>query len=424
MNNRFDTRDLMLAGVACILMVCCGCNVQGTPEPSPEPFPMPDPINTNGPDPVNTNGPDPINTNGEVAFPTDAELLKGSWKHESGAALNEHREDFYLTYIEFNDDGLATVFYEDFSTQAKECNSAIYVHTDENELILSSVSDSPKVLTFTIVDENTLELTDGELQTSTFVRETNVPNEFRCHTLREGVRHELPFRIDSSAEMANDGVSLWVTGRQNGYSHYPIDPSTGVVGEPVEFGFARQTRFMQDGDNWSTCGCGGNTDLDRYAANSTATTDTFRTSTIGELLYIRAAAQNPADKIILLHGRDPSSDRRKFATVNAEVEPDTMLDNVEFDLFLASLAFDGELVWAMRGRHLMLIDPVEYVVVATYRLPDPTVNWYGVTVLGTDIWIVGINGDSETSTLMRVSTGQLTADIPLNGGVLDPILNP
>ncbi|GJM25814.1 MAG: hypothetical protein DHS20C16_22290 [Phycisphaerae bacterium] len=416
MNNRFETRDVMLAGVACILMACCGCNVQGTPEPSPEPFPSPDPINTNGPD--------PINTNGEEEFPTNAELLIGSWKHESGAALNEHREDFYLTYVEFNDDGLATVFYENFSTQAKECNSAIYVHTDENELILSSASDSPKVLTFAIIDEDTLELTDGELQTSTFVREENVPDEFRCHQLIEEVRHELPFKIDSSAEVANDGVSLWVTGRQNGYSHYPIDPATGVVGDPVEFGFARQTKFMQDGDNWSTCGCGGNTDLDRYAANSTTTTDTFRTDTIGERLFIRAAAQNPVDKIILLHGRDSSLDRYKFATVNAEVEPDEMLDNAEFDLFLSSLAFDGELVWAMRGRNLMLIDPVEYVVVATYRLPDPTVRWYGVTVLGTDIWIVGINGDGETSTLMQVSTGQLTADIPLNGGALDPIVNP
>jgi hypothetical protein len=426
MKKTFQNSDVLLTALAFLLAMCSGCQFQGgsEPDPQPEPFPSPDPINTNGPDPVDPDpvDPDPINTNGESpAEPTADELLVGAWRYLSGIALNSYDEEFDLRYVEFANNGTATLYFHDNDTETKECRAAVYAHSGVDDLVIGQEARSPKAYKFEFDNPDTLYVTNGDLETSIFTRESSVPVESRCLAMREAQRFEIDVRVDGESELGYDGLNLWVTEYEGDYLHYPVDTSTGVLGEAVDFGGARQLKFMQDGDIWSTCGCGGNSYLDRHGKNSPVKMDTFDVNTQGFNVRINSATINGDNDEILIQGYDPNMRIYQFIAVDVATKAATEVGTFELDL--QSMTHFGDYVLAIHREYLVFIDLDEFKAIATYRLPDSRVRWYGVEMVGTDIWIVGRYRHDDRSVVMRVTTPQVIAMPGQAGGGLDPILN-
>lgn len=462
MKNRFETLDLALAAIVCMLAVCVGCDATGepqpqpTPEPQPSPTPQPtpsptpdpintngagDPVNTNGPDPIGSNGPSPIDTNGPVGTngepetPTQAKRLIGTWRFASGDVFSNHFAGFDFAYVRFDADSTVTFFYRSELTGVNDCLTVPYSLPTDKTVVFEMEPDEDvegstghEQYLFFISELDSLRLTDNDLLYSDFLRETAVPSQFECRDLREEERFELPFAVDSSSELAGDGDSLWITQRlASDYLQYPFDPSTGAVGDAVDFGAGvRSPHFMQDGDLWYTQGLGGDTKLLRSAPNSTAPSDSFDMIHMSMSIRISAAALNPTDSTIVMHGAlRPEKTMFGFMTVNAEPEPNELVGFTEFDVHLKSMTFDGAYLWGLRNGYLVLIDRAQNRAVATYRTPDPMVNWTGATKLKDDLWLVGNYSGNGSGVLMRVSTGGLIFDPNgPGGGAIDPVISP
>ncbi len=434
MKETFRNTDVMLAGLALLLAMCSGCQFQGgdEPGPQPEPFPTPDPINTNGPDPVD---PDPIDTNGEApadpdpindedpAVPQNSELLVGAWLYVDGYALSSYDDTFELQFVEFDSNGTSTMYLLDDVTETKECRTAVYAHSGTDDLIIDQEIGSPKAYKFEFDEQDTLYITNGDLETSVLTRVSDVPFDSRCFAMREEQRFELDLKIDASSELGYDGQNLWVTEYENEFLQYPVNISTGELGASVDFGGARRLKFMQEGDLWSTCGCGGESKLDRHRLIPPAKIDSFDVNTLGFTLNINAATVNDGGDEILLHGYHGLQKSHRFLAV--DVATKEVAEAGDLDLNLKSITYYlGEYVLAIHGNHMIFIDLDELKTIATFRLPDSRVKWYGVEMVGTEIWIVGRMRYRDTSVLMQVSTPQAIALPGQAGGILDPILNP
>ncbi|MEZ6083419.1 MAG: hypothetical protein R3E58_05580 [Phycisphaerae bacterium] len=441
MSAKFQNSDVLLAGLAFLLALCTGCQFQGgnEPDPQPEPFPNPDPINTNGPDPFDPDPvdpdpvtPDPINSNGEDPVdpdpievpvePTARELLVGAWAFDSGYPFDGYNQDFEVEYVEFYEDGSAMFFRYNAATRTNECRTAVYAPGGINDVTIGVESGSPKAYKFEIDDADTLYITNGDLETSVFTRVEAIPFEATCPDLLVHDRFELDFKLDGPAELGFDGQNLWVTRRESGYLQYPIDVSTGVVGEPVDFGYARLLAFVQDNDIWTTCGCGGDRTLSRFSSNPPAKVDEFDVSTLGFDINIEAATIDADGEYILLHGSENTLANAQFVSVAVDTKVATGMG--AFKVHLKSMTLYSGYVFAIHGDYLLVIDLEQLETIATFRLPDPEVTWKGIERAGDDLWIAGNYREVDRSVLLKISTPQAFALPGQLGGVFSPVLNP
>lgn len=243
-------------------------------------------------------------------------------------------------------------------------------------------------------DANTLLLREAGGATATFSRIAAVAED--CLRLTVERRFDgLPVVPHHFSGLAYDGTSLWYEADEGSGSGraYPVNPATGVLGTPVDL--ARFTQFshvhaMQSGDFWTHCGCGVGQEAQRQTAAGT-TVDTIDTRDLGDEIGIYAIAYDPVARVLYLHGSSYSRGKGRLLRVDSDAEPDVLLGAADLPVSLAGMTWDGTQLWGLIGGSLgvVRIDPATNRAVATYEVPDASVEWQGIAAVGSRLYLIG-----------------------------------
>ncbi len=91
---------------------------------------------------------------------------------------------------------------------------------------------------------------------------------------------------------------------------------------------------------------------------------------------------------------EPDTGSDELLCVDADAEPDVLLEVREFDLRLDALTWDGTHLWALRSsRFVLRIDPLTFEVLETYLLPDYRDDWQGIAAVGDQLSVIGQRDD-------------------------------
>jgi hypothetical protein len=236
-------------------------------------------------------------------------------------------------------------------------------------------------------DADTLVLSWTPEQTATFTRLESVPDEAHCREFTVVQRYEGLPEPDSWSGLAHDGTSLWYT--EDGSSNLvPIDPATGAPGALVAFGTAFQIVYAAQGaDLWVTQG--GTPEAQRRTTGDLLVDSVHTQTDLGHRIQVIAIAFDEAGGVLWLYG-DPDTGPSELLRVDADAEPDVLIDARAFDLSLDALTWDGTYLWGLRGSgHIVRIDPDTLAVLETYLQPDDSDEWEGIAAVGGHLFVIG-----------------------------------
>lgn|GEM_PF-807663 len=333
----------------------------------------------------------------------------GIWQKTGGDAFS-NLTDFSLQFLTFNTDGTALLTFQKTGTGVLRCNQAFFATIDASSLIIEApgLTDSTRLLHYQLTDANSLTLTDSRGASSTLTRVTEVPVEFQCQTLTILRTFENLLDPDGFTGLAYDGTLLWYEEEDNRLIH-PFDPATGTFGPPVLLDNSQfsHVHAMQGADFWAHCGCGNGEDVQRRT-QADVLVDTVNTNTdLGNQISVRGIAFDSTANVLWLHGFSFNDRVNRFLRVNAEVEPDVLLEAVDFDVILTSIAFDGTNLWGILGfgpgQEIVQIDPATFQAIATFESPNPQVSWRGIAATGTGTLFLLGETDSGQGIIIEVS---------------------
>jgi hypothetical protein len=344
--------------------------------------------------------------------------LAAAWQYVSGPAFSGPRfsdEDFEgtLRYLVLEDDGHASLHLEHEPTGTLFCHHAVYAPTSDGLVI--EVRRQFDSLTIVFLrdqpDEQTLELTDAAGATSVFSRDAAVPAEFVCQTLVVRATHPGLAAVPTFfTGMAWDGTALWFTD-ENETEVYPIDPGSGILGAPLPFDNSQfqMVHAAQGTDFWTHCRCGGSQEAQRRTQLDAAV-DTVDTEVdLLEEISVRAIAWDSVSSHLWLHGFGDDNTAR-FLEVDSDSEPDGLLATNSFDVSLRSMVWDGTHMWGITDeQNVVRIDMSTFQAVATYDVPDVTVEWIGISYApasvggGNSLYLIGRDTTTGLGVLAEVS---------------------
>ncbi|GJM25815.1 MAG: hypothetical protein DHS20C16_22300 [Phycisphaerae bacterium] len=400
MNCKPDSLIRMMGATMATLFVCGACSFN-EPQPQTDPDPIPNP-NPN-PDPINTNGPDPVNTNGvEDPIEPGLEDLVGAWRVESGFLLEGYLP-YAPAYLEFDEDGSAMAFGQNFATKANACEPLTYEAAGEGGIIFSSYDEDLSVNLFRFDGFDSLTVVEADGSESTFSRADSVPIENVCITLL--IEDEIPVGVEwgGRGELEFDGDAFWFNSGDG--KELTRVTATGVVHAPVpapqSFSYLHA---MQDQDFWTQDHAGGNETTKRFTQAGVEVDSVDTKLDLGIDTNLRAAAVDPNSEELWVQGRPRGEDDYRVLQIDTSAEPDVLVDSVLFDISLRSMSHDGEYLWGITSNRILQIDPATFEAATTYVLPDPEVYPVGIVVEDDKIFLL-ISDFEDGTTIMEVSTG-------------------
>lgn len=384
-----------------------GCGATGpqpspTPDPTPAPNPTPDPNPT--PQPTPSPDPDPF----PRPAPEEEQDPSGVWRYQTGPIGQSFDYDFefQFEYLVLNSNGTMQLSLRSPSTGALRCWYGIH-SVIEDTLFINIDYDYDDFFGFTgfafffMPDENTLELIGVRGELSVLTREPELPQEFDCGTLNVLNRFDdLAVRPDDDTGLAFDGTVLWFTDNVDRKA-YPIAPQTGTLGAPLDLTNGRYVHAAQGLDFW-THDQGPSA---KRLTRANAIVDEVNTSTdLAEPLQLEALAFDSVDNVLWMHGYNSTDRVHRFLKVNAEVEPDALLDKADFDQFLLALTWDGASLWAITGypQSVIQIDASTMKAIATYRVPDGQIEWQGIAAIDSSLFLIGDDYRNRAGVLIEV----------------------
>lgn len=250
-----------------------------------------------------------------------------------------------LTADVHGDSGSGQLFGQHPTTGLHTCSDLVYVQTSEDLMLLSSQdllfgSD----LYFTNIGENTLQISDADGNTLEMVRGTSVPATSRCSDATVTAEFAVDTGLAQRSNLVFDGTQLWATSSASSMELLPVNLGTGTVGTPVTVGNSgvRFIQAFQDGDFWGLCGCSdgattrgiGATPVDVVTfADLGLDFDPDAVATDGDVLYVAG------------YNRDIESP--ELLLIDANAEPDVLLDELPLDTTARGLLIDGSDLWVL-----------------------------------------------------------------------------
>jgi hypothetical protein len=332
---------------------------------------------------------------------------QGVWQRASGTLFAD-QTDAQPDLLALNADSTGSLTLRSADTGVLTCGSLLHATAGPSLLLdLTQLSLGSRLLLFAQPDGNTLQLRDTAGATAAYGRVAAVPPELQCGTFTVNARFDgLPVVPDGFSGLAFDGTSLWYEQDNTGMV-FPINPGTGVLGAPIDLGVASQfthVHAMQGADFWTHCGCGNNQSAERRTM-AAATVDAVNTDTdLSDFIAIDAIAYDTVGNVLYLHGFSFDRGISRLLRVNSNAEPDVLLGAADFSLFLNSMTWDGANLWALVGsspQAVIRIDVNAARAVATFAVPDNSVQWQGIAAVGSQLFLIGRSG--ATGVLVGVS---------------------
>lgn len=370
----------LISSTALTLLFCGACGVN-VPDPQPEPFPNPDPdpINTNGPDPVDPNpvdpdpvtpdpiDPDPIDTNGvdPVEEPGPADLV-GVWRLVEELAFANHVE-YDARYIQFAEDGLAMTFGRDEVTSVKECNDIEYRIIGDTGLTFESYEYGREFLVYRFDGFDKVIVTNQRGVDYTLIREDVVPIEYLCQTMEELSRIDTELERNGFGDLEFDGEAFWFNTSPG--VDIAMVSTVGVVGQSITGPTGFQFMIaMQGGDIWTHDSNGSDEVIKRYTQAGVEVDSVDSRNELGFEINMQTAAVDPVTGELFLFGKASETGRQSIVRVDTSLQPNRLIEAVEFDIYLNSLSHDGQYLWGLDDFRLIKIDPTTYEAVETFNL--------------------------------------------------------
>jgi hypothetical protein len=300
-------------------------------------------------------------------------------------------------FLTLEPDGRARVNLENESSGALLCAEFPWARGASPAIVLDLTRvqfQGTRVLRTSLPTDDELRLTDNLGVTLLFSRAAAVPAEAECGTLVEQQRFTGLPRPSGSSGLAYDGASLWYTDDDSSTAH-PVDPATGAVGSPVDLGFALGFAYVhaaQGGDFWIHCNCGANAVAALVNPGGSEVDSVDTGADLGEAVNIRSLAFDAAAGALWIAGRASSSSEGRLLRVETDLEPDVLQSSTPFATDLQALAFDGTDLWGLTAgfpRSVLRIDPLSGHTTASFTVPDASVEWTGLALVGGELFLVG-----------------------------------
>jgi hypothetical protein len=343
--------------------------------------------------------------------------LPGVWQYVSGPAFRtgDFTDDGFAPatprYLVLEAGGEATLVQQEETSKVLFCNHGIFTSTPESLFVQFDLRFSRPTTVFLREQPSgsILELTDSGGSVSTFVRAPSLPPEFRCGTLAVRATHAgLAAAPDFFTGLAWDGASLYFTTDES--EVVPID-RTGVLSPPLFFGFDqfRVVHAMQGSDFWVHCACGHGQEAQRKTGVGALVDSVDTLDDLGEELNLHGIAFDPVGPVLWLQGTSFDLVTGRIMKVSSDLEPDVLVETVDFDVRLRSMTWDGTWLWGITlAQHVVQIDPATLDAVATFESPDRSIEWAGIASApatsggGDSLYLIGEDELANEGVLIEV----------------------
>lgn len=333
----------------------------------------------------------------------------GIWKRVSGklfaSTTTSSNSTNHVEYIEFDGDGTGMMFLKDSETNLLVCGGINYGAALPNSIILDlstfstavegGFASGQKTLVYTFPDANTIAFVDAGGNESTYSRADSVPDDAKCKTLGLGNRFTFGVRpVSSWGSMAYDGASLWFT-EQSTANLYPINPANGALGAAKTLaGGYSYLIACQGTDFWGSCACGSVSDVKRktQAGVDVDVVDTAA-APISSQLTINCGAWDANNNVLWLAGSNSVASESRLMRINSNANPNVLIGVTRFNISMRALTFRGTELWGVTSSYpqsVVKIDTSTFKVIDTYAVPDLSVQWAGIAVVGTQLQLLGI----------------------------------
>ena len=228
-----------------------------------------------------------------------------------------------------------------------------------------------------------------------------VPSASRCSVADITTRVATNVRTAFRGGLIFDGTRLW-TNAEGLPGAVTLNPDTGTMGEesvPVG-GDASWVHAVEGGAFWGFCGCGHNQRVALADNQFTAIDEIDTDADFDSKIHVDAIAKNGTT--LLLMGRGANGG--KLLRVNAQPEPDVLLEVIELDEGRKSgmTVHDGDLwyiTWTL-GQVLVRFDLDTNRAIQTFQLPDDSY-WHGLAHDGESLLV--LRRYDESSELVEIS---------------------
>jgi len=370
---------------------------------------VPTPVPTPGTEqPGDPNTPTPTPPDGEPApAPFD---ITGVWKRVSGDfALASELNGADVEFVALRENGDIEVTMRHQQTQGLFCFTGLFSKVTERSILLDfGLSDLRDAGVFgtslalhNMPDNDTLEITENGQIESVFERVVEIPVEDTCtplvvvDELEDLPEPDFPtdlVLINDVFFYSNDDVSreLVRINKNDGSILAPLTINGGIHQHPLT---------GQGDDLWNHCNCASETLLERV----TQASESIDEVTEGELGFadfdVETAAFNEESKLLFIAGRDRIADRRQILVVNAEAEPDVLVNAFDFALRIEEMTMDGPDLLVLAGfpTHVYRIETNTMKVVETFSLP---------LFVNRDLEGIEVDGDAIFILMERFGAGQ------------------
>jgi hypothetical protein len=342
------------------------------------------------------------------------EGVAGVWRLSDGDSVHGFdTED--LKYLQFNSDGTGMLVYEhEFGLLANP--EFLYAVINEDTISIdfpwnTMVMFSANLYMYTRSDSGALEVSDAHGNTLRFTSESAIPDSMIMEEVEGFTDYpDLEIEPDSPSGLVYDGTLLWF---EEDYTRtvYPFDPVRGTLdSDPSagrELSFAGQythIKSYQGASFWTTCHCGANEEAARVNEMNGSEIDRIDTDgDLGDPMSVSALAWDGTH--LWVEGRRDADNKNSLYKVDANAEPDLLIAIYE-SINLNALAFDGTDFWGLSFYHGSKLVRFELTasrisVLASYEIPDSTINWNGLEVVGNDIFLLGDDYTSPKPGIIR-----------------------
>lgn len=325
----------------------------------------------------------------------------GVWQLLDGFLLMDEGGRAPMVLV-IGEDGEAQVVYQDEGSETLHCfdgtatveNGALGLHFDE----ILGIEDINVTAAIEMPEPHKLTLTDSGGGVSTLQRRRIVPDRFRCKTLEEVERFVLPDLPDVRTGLAYDGQLLWYS--DSPFTAVAVDPESGAVAGSNGFTVERFVHAIEEGDFW-TLATTPQPMVQRVNAEETVIAEFSPAPTLP-----RSLTYDPATDSVWFHGnRLGQSSRLQFVNTDATTDPAKVVAEVQFVANMQGIAMDGRRIWSVNpnGRDaIALILPNAGKTIASYRNPDPLMDWIGIAAFDRRVFLLGRDGITQTGVLLEV----------------------
>jgi hypothetical protein len=351
-------------------------------------------------------------------FEAGPEHLIGVWKFESGlssaSVISGMTTSYDVQYVEFQEDGLATLYTKSRFGIIADFPALYVVRDDAVQISSATGAFGSLIFNFRFSDADSMSLIEAADQSSSFNREAVVPSEARSLPLY--VLRELTLRDEEPAPATGLAVRagrLWFRNDRltPGPQVYSVDPNAGTTEEgeapPLPYTVVQTN---QDDDLWCTCNCGGYSTLRRIDPNNVDVDGFSFESDLNQPTEISSVAYDAAANLLWVSSLNRTAP-------SALIAVDTAADPVIVASFpsqtFEGLASDGTWLWGLDqfANVVVQIDPATGLPVQSFRIDSPEVEWYDLAFLGDRMFLIGENTKGDYGVLSEVSVQR-----PLLGG--------